>query len=116
MPMKFLADEDFPKPLVTKIRNFGFSVKTIQQENLQGSSDETVANLALKEKRIVLTFDKDFLKNQSGNLQAIIFRFPKIPTAKIIPLMEDFLIDLNKVKLKKGQILKFTKNGFEEQK
>jgi len=40
--MKFLADEDFPKPLVIQIRNFGYLVKTIQQKNLQGSSDETV--------------------------------------------------------------------------
>ena len=42
--MKFLADEDPPKPLVVKIRSVGYSVKTIQQKNLQGSSDEIVAN------------------------------------------------------------------------
>ena len=101
MPIKFLADEDFPKPLVTKIRDFGFSVKTIQQKNLQGSSDKTVANLALKEKRIILTFDKDFLKNQTEKLQAVIFNFPKTPTSEIIPLMENFLTALIKVKFKK---------------
>lgn len=58
--MKFLADEDFPKPLVIEIRNFGFSVKTIQQKKFQGSSDELVANIAIKESRIILTYDKDF--------------------------------------------------------
>ena len=114
--MKFLADEDFPKPLVTKIRNLGHSVKTIQQKNLQGSSDETVANLALKERRIILTFDKDFFKNQSQKLQAVIFHFPKVPTSEIIPLMEDFLTDLSKVRFKKGKTLKFSKTGFEKQK
>lgn len=113
--MKFLADEDFPKPLVVKIRNLGHLVKTIQQKNLQGSSDETVANLALKEKRVILTFDKDFLKNQPKNLQAVIFHFPKIPTSKIIPLMESFLKDSKQIKFSKGKILKFNKNGLEEQ-
>lgn len=114
--MKFLADEDFPKPLVSKIRSLGHSVKTVQQKNLQGSSDEVVANLALKEKRIVLTFDKDFLKNKSKDLQAVIFHFPKIPTSEIILLMENFLADVSKVKFSKGKVLKFSKNGFEEQK
>lgn len=116
MPMKFLADEDFPKPLVSKIRNLGYSVKTVQQKNLQGSSDEVVTNLSLKEKRIILTLDKNFPQDKSANLQAIIFHFPKVQTSEIILLIEDFLTDLNKVKFRKGKILEFSKNGFEEQK
>ncbi|GEM_PF-1771587 len=109
--MKFLADEDFPKPLAVKIQKLGHSVKTIQQKNLQGSSDEMVANLALKEKRIILTLDKDFLKNQPKSLQVIIFHFPKTPTSEIIPLIENFLKDLKHVKLSKNKILKFSKPG-----
>ncbi len=50
MLMKFLADEDFPKPLVIKIRSLGYSVKTIQQKNLQGSSDDVVTEIAIKER------------------------------------------------------------------
>ena len=99
--MKFLADEDFPKPLIIKIRNFGFSIKTIQQKDLQGSSDERVASIALKEKRILLTFDKDFLKNQSKKLQAVIFSFPKTPTAEILSLIEMFLRNLPEELLKR---------------
>lgn len=114
--MKFLADEDFPEPLVVKIRSLGSSIKTIQQKNLQGSSDETVASLALKEKRIIFTFDKDFLKNQPRNLQAVIFHFPKTPTSEITPLIETLLKDLRQMKLSKRKILKFSKTGLEEQK
>ncbi|EKD84917.1 MAG: hypothetical protein ACD_38C00139G0009 [uncultured bacterium] len=110
--MKFLADEDFPKPLIIKIRNFGFSIKTIQQKDLQGSSDERVASIALKEKRILLTFDKDFLKNQSKKLQAVIFSFPKTPTAEILSLIEMFLRNLPEELLKR-KILRFSKRGFE---
>lgn len=114
--MRFLADEDFPKPLVVKINNAGYSVKTIQQKNLQGSSDEIVTQLALKEKRIILTFDKDFLKNHTENLQVIIFSFPKTPTSEIILLINSFLKDLKQFKLSKGKALKFSKSGLEEQK
>ncbi|OGE18988.1 hypothetical protein A3J19_00170 [Candidatus Daviesbacteria bacterium RIFCSPLOWO2_02_FULL_41_8] len=114
--MRFLADEDFPKPLVVKIRSAGYSVKTIQQKALQGSSDEIVANLALKEKRILLTFDKDFFKNQTANLQVIIFSFPKTPTSEIILLTPNFLKELKQFKLSKGKVLKFCKSGLEEQK
>ena len=112
--MKFLADEDFPKPLVVKIRSLGHSVKTIQQQYLQGSSDEVIAEIALKEKRIILTLDKNFPKNKPGNLQVVIFHFPKIPTSEITPLIEKFLMGLKQIKLSKGKILKFSKNGLEE--
>lgn len=91
--MKFLADENFPKPLVILIRNLGFSVKTIQQKNLQGVSDEIVAKIALKEKRIILTFDKDFLKHPPRGWQAIIFEFPRTPTLEIFPLADILLKD-----------------------
>ena len=96
--MKFLADEDFPKPVVNKIRQLGHSVKTIQKIGLSGSSDETVVKLALREKRIIITFDKDFLKDQPKQLERVIFRFPKTPTNKIIILVENFLEELTKVK------------------
>lgn len=112
--MKFLADEDFPKPLVTKIRNLGYSVKTIQQKNLHGSSDETVISMALKEKRIILTFDKDFLQKHITNLQVVIFHFPKVQTSEIILLMNSFLINLKEIKLSKIMVLKFSKKGMEK--
>lgn len=112
--MKFLADEDFPKPLAVKITRLGHSVKTVQQKNLQGSSDEVITNIALKEKRIMLTFDKDFLKNKPENLQAIVFRFPKVPTSEITPLIENLLRSLKEIKLSKGKILKFSKRGLEK--
>lgn len=111
--MKFLADEDFPKPLVILIRKLGFSVKTIQQKSLQGATDETVANITLREKRVMLTFDKDFLKDQPKDLQVIVFEFPRIPTSAIVPLIETLLKDLRGIKSNKGNILKFNKHGLE---
>lgn len=111
--MKFLADEDFPKPLVTTIRKFGHSVKTIQQKGLRGASDQTVANIALKEKRIVLTFDKDFLKNQLANSKIILFEFPRTPTSEITFLIKTFVADLDKINMSKDNMLTFSKRGLE---
>lgn len=108
--MKFLADENFPQPLSLKIRRLGYSVKTIQYKRLQGSADETVANIAIAEKRIVLTFDKDFLKGEKASAQVVVFHFPKVPTPEIIPLIDAFLKNL-KEKLSKNKIYKFSKQG-----
>lgn len=110
--MKFLADENFPKSLSLKIRGLGYSVKTIQNIRLQGSADETVVDIALAEKSIILTFDKDFLKGKPKGLQVVVFHFPKVPTSEITPLVEEFLKTL-KGKLGKNKILKFSKRGLE---
>ncbi len=112
--MRFLADEDFPKPLVIKVRLLGHSIKTVQQKNLRGSSDETVMRIALEEKRIILTFDKDFLKQQTKNLQVIVFKFPKIPTHEIALLIEGLLKNLKTVRFTRGKVLKFSKHGLEQ--
>lgn len=109
--MKFLADEGFPKPLSVTIRKFGHSVKTIQQINLIGSSDQTVTKVALKEKRVILTFDKDFLKNKFKVVLIIVFDFPKMHNTRIKPLIESFLDSFEKVKTTKSQIFKFSKEG-----
>ncbi len=113
IPMKFLADENFPRPLVNIIRSFGHSVKTVQQKNLQGSSDEAVRDITQVEKRILLTFDKDFLKNQQKSLKVIIFDFPRILTSEIIPLIDSFLSDLEELKFIEIKVLKFSKHGLE---
>lgn len=110
--MRFLTDENFPRPVIKTIRILGHSVKTIQEKNLQGSSDEIVGGIALKEKRIVLTFDKDFLENQPQNLQTVVFEFPKVSTAQIIPLVEEFLLEFGDINTK-AKIFIFSKRGLE---
>lgn len=112
--MKFLADENFPKPLVKKLQNLGFSVKTVQQKSLQGSSDQVVANLAQTEERVILTFDKNFLKGQLLQVPLVIFDFPRVPTQEIVIKIEAFISTLQKQDLSKQKVLKFSKSGLEE--
>lgn len=64
----FLANENFPRPSTLILRDRGFKVKSIQEDN-PGISDEEVMNIALGLNLIILTFDSDY-----GEL---IFRYSK---------------------------------------
>ena len=60
---KFLADENIAPRVIEALRKSGFDVVSIYEEKLLGVTDEKLLKLAQKEKRIILTHDKDF-----GNL------------------------------------------------
>jgi uncharacterized protein with PIN domain len=57
--MRFLADENFPRPAVAALRKAGWDVFSIMEE-CPGVSDDDVATLCEEQQRILLTFDKDF--------------------------------------------------------
>ncbi len=57
--MRFLADENFPGLAVAALRSAGHDVLWICEAS-PGSSDQEVLQIAGKERRILLTFDKDF--------------------------------------------------------
>jgi predicted nuclease of predicted toxin-antitoxin system len=57
--MRFLADENFPRPALEALRRSDWDVFSIA-EQCPGRSDEEVAALCADQQRILLTFDKDF--------------------------------------------------------
>jgi predicted nuclease of predicted toxin-antitoxin system len=57
--MRLLANENFPRDAVDALRENGHDVVWIR-EDARGSRDEQVLALAQEEKRILVTFDKDF--------------------------------------------------------
>ena len=57
--MRFLADENFPRPAIGALRKAGWDVFSIAEE-CPGVPDEDVATLCAGQQRILLTFDKDF--------------------------------------------------------
>jgi len=57
--MRFLADENFPRPALEALRKAGWDVGSIA-EQCPGAPDEDVATLCAAQDRILLTFDKDF--------------------------------------------------------
>lgn len=102
-------------PLCTRtiLNPFGVSARKSAVTSDVGSSDEVVAQIALKEKRIVITFDKNFLKNKPADLSMVLFDFPRVPTEKISYRIENFLEDLEKKKLLQIGVLKFSKKGLQ---
>ena len=57
--MRIVTDENFPNPSVWAMRQMGFDILSIQ-ESFPGFSDTEVLRIAVREDRILLTFDRDF--------------------------------------------------------
>lgn len=57
--MRFLANENVPLDAIVALRQAGHDVVWIRTE-APGSKDEEILDQAVKEERILLTFDKDF--------------------------------------------------------
>lgn len=57
--MQFLADENFPAAAVSAIRAAGLDVSWVRSDT-PGAPDEVVLGRALRESRVLLTFDLDF--------------------------------------------------------
>ncbi len=75
--MKFLANENFPADSTLYLRSKGFDIKAVGSD-FSGISDSEVVELAEKEQRIILTFDRDY-----GEL---IFKFGNKPNRGVIYL------------------------------
>jgi predicted nuclease of predicted toxin-antitoxin system len=57
--VRFLADENVPRAVGDALRRRGHDVKAVQDIG-KGASDQEIGGVAVREERIILTFDKDF--------------------------------------------------------
>jgi predicted nuclease of predicted toxin-antitoxin system len=83
--MRFLADENFPRPTVESLRKEGHDVVWVRTD-CPGLSDRRLIERAEADNRLILTLDKDFwqlaLQRPDGlpNSGVILFRVhPAIP-------------------------------------
>ena len=93
--MRFLADENFPGDAVTALRAVGHDVAWIRTD-APGSSDPDVLARAVKEGRILLTFDKDFgelawRSSLPTGCGIVLFRMPISAQSKTVALLTDIL-------------------------
>ena len=58
--MKFKLDENMPADLAALLHEYGHDTADVVQEGLAGEDDPPVLAAAVKEGRILLTFDLDF--------------------------------------------------------
>ena len=74
--MRFIADENIPNALILAIRRKGYSIKDLKEEKLTGISDQELLAIADKEKRIIITFDKDFTNlPQKSRIGIVVLRY-----------------------------------------
>lgn len=115
--MKLLADENFPPTLISYLQRKRHDIKRIQR-TAKGTVDLSVSEQALKENRIIITFDKDFLKSepQAEDVRVMIFDFPNMTPEEIIPYLDDATAVISRLRKKKKPFtVIYSKNGVEVQ-
>lgn len=67
--IKFHLDESVSNAIANALRMRGINVTTSPEQGLIGASDEQQLAFALSEKRVIFTFDDDFLSLASGGIE-----------------------------------------------
>lgn len=100
--MKLLADENFPPTLISYLQRKHHNVKRIQR-SAKTISDISVKDIANKERRIIFTFDKDFLKKEEAEklFSVVIFDFPYTIPEEILIYMDTVIQEVSKLKKRK---------------
>ena len=60
MAIKIIADEGIAKSTIRLLKEAGWDVISVHEANLAGAPDPDIVEYAIKNKRIVLTLDRDF--------------------------------------------------------
>jgi predicted nuclease of predicted toxin-antitoxin system len=73
--VKFYLDEHIPKGVVEGLRRRGVDVLTVQEAGRSGDSDQKQLAFAVREGRVLVTFDDDFLRLDAAGVphRGIIF-------------------------------------------
>lgn len=113
--MKLLADENFPPSLISYLQKKRHDIKRIQR-SLRGIPDIKVYERAVKENRIIITFDKDFLTKSEERVlgSVMIFEFPDAKPEEILPYLDVIIQTITDLKRRKKHFVAvYSKNGLE---
>ena len=96
MSLRFLSDENIAASLVKSLRNKGYEVFDVKEEELFGMDDIEMFKKANEEERIILTHDKDFILLSemflSSSCGVVLIRYedksPDNILEKFIPVLE----------------------------
>lgn len=107
--MNFLTDENISLRVAKYLREKCFDVKDIKEEKLYGLSDEEIFEIAVKEKRAIITHDKDFVniaRNSNQHHSGIILVKPKnLKPENVLSLIESLLNSEAMEKIKGNTII-----------
>lgn len=96
--MKILVDENIPLMTVKALRQLGHEVLDIRGTAIEGSEDETLWQIAQREKRLLITTDKGFTHHREESHHRILIVRLKRPNRhqihqKVMHGMTQFTVD-----------------------
>jgi len=112
---KFLVDENIPPHVVAYWRDEGLDVKEVRELRMPAASDATIMDLARREKRALLTFDRHFanilLYPLSSHYGVVRIRIHPPLLSDIIQALKQFLrkFDLETIR---GSLIILERDGF----
>ena len=113
--MKFLADENIFPQVISCLRKSGHDVKSVKESCPPKTSDDIIVNLALNEKRTIVTFDKHFgniIKYPPENLFGIILIRIHPPLLEDIFLAIDNLFKRYQSDSFEGKLIVLSRTGY----
>jgi predicted nuclease of predicted toxin-antitoxin system len=115
--MKFIVDAQLPKSLSDLLKYRGFdSIHTLDLPNKNSTSDKEITEIAINEKRIVITKDNDFLESFLLNSQPeklIVVRTGNIPNPILLKIFDNNL-ELIKSMISRSNLIEITRNEIAE--
>lgn len=61
MSLKFFADENIPYTIVSQLNNIGIDTESVRSQSLKGAGDKEIIRYCIKNGRILITMDRDFV-------------------------------------------------------
>ena len=115
--MKFIVDAQLPKSLSDLLKYRGFdSIHTLDLPNKNSTSDKEITEIAINEKRIVITKDNDFLESFLLNSQPeklIVVRTGNIPNPILLKIFDNNL-EVIKSMISRSNLIEITRNEIAE--
>lgn len=101
--LAFKVDENLPVEVTEYLQNAGFDAMNVQDQNMVGSTDATLARVCREEKRVIVTLDLDFAdirhyppEEQSG---MIVLRPDRQDKGHIMAIVQRLIPKLNEEEL-----------------
>ncbi len=109
--MKFIIDAQLPKSLSDFLNYRGHdSIHTLELPKQNSTNDQDIIALALKEKRIVVTKDNDFLESfllNSKPEKLVIVKTGNVPNSVLLKIFSDNL-DIINLALSRSNLIEIT--------
>lgn len=106
--VRFLLDENVRKELFTLLKKMRIPTRVAPK----GASDETLASISLKEKRVIVTNDGDFSEHPKDTVFSIVWlRIPQNDPQSLLTMFDQLLKECDNFK---GKLIVLKRNTWKD--